>query len=132
MVTQNNILGGTRSPIDLSIAAPGGFSPTNPIPIPFSGVSFTINGLTASTHPYVLVPDVPPWNIELRRITPSAANHFFDGGTALGSGTGSGFFNITKYTGGVPIIISGRSYSVYCLSGSYRASGTTLPNLNIR
>jgi hypothetical protein len=131
MVTQNDILGGTHSPIDLSIAAPGGFNPANPIPIPFSGVTFTVNGSPVSTHPYVLVPNVPPWDIELRRITPSGANHFFEGVTPLNSGTGGGSFNVTKYTGGVPIIISGRSYSVYCL-GSYKPPNTALPNINIR
>lgn len=128
-VTQNNILGGTRSPIDLSIAAPGGFSFVNPVFIPFSGVSFTVNGRDASTHPYVLVPNVPPWDRELRSI--GGVNHFYDGTTAMGSGTGTAFLSITKYTGGVPIIISGTPYTAYCL-GAYQLQNTFLPNINIR
>jgi hypothetical protein len=124
MVTQNNILGGTRSPIDLSIAAPGGFSSANPVLIPFSGVTFIVNGLPANTHPYILVPNVSPWNVELTNLL--GVNRLYDGTTAIGAGS------IKKYTGSVAINISGKSYSVYSIVGIYAPAGTSLPNINIR
>lgn len=113
MVSQNSILGGQNSPIDLTTALPGGFSSSTPLTIPLTGVSY------GSAYIYVLVPNLSPWTTNL-----AVGNHIYQG-TTLITGT-------AKYTGGTSIIISGINYNLYRLGTSSYGAGTSFTNINIQ
>jgi uncharacterized protein (DUF2141 family) len=112
MVTQDNLLGGVNSPIDLSIVRPGGFNPANPLTLPLNDVMFSFSGtpLNINIYLYVLVQNTPPWNINLASNI-AADNRFYNSGGAI-------ITNSLKYTGGTSIIISGKPYILYRIGSS--------------
>ena len=113
IVSQNTLLGGQNSPIDLTTAIPGGFSSSTPLSIPLTGVTYN------SAYIFVLVPNVSPWTTDL-----TSGNHFYQGTTLI---TGS-----VKYTGGTSIIIGSNNYTLYRVGTSSYGAGTSFTNINIQ